>query len=222
MGEHDFPRDYVALDLETTGFYPDSCRITEIGAVRVRGGAVVDRFQQLIDPLKPIPARITQLTGIDGAMVAGQPPIEEARPRFLAWLGADGSEASGGAAAGAAAIPVPVVGHNVGFDIRFLDHASRRVAGRPFACVDYDTMQISRTLFPGQRRHRLVDLIQRFGIADTEEHRALSDAIQTYECLEWMRGWVLDRSGLFADEFRWTQVAADDGTGGAHRRMVRV
>ncbi|MBM6699715.1 3'-5' exonuclease [Bifidobacterium pullorum subsp. saeculare] len=207
MTDHDFPREYVALDLETTGFYPDSCRITEIGAVRVSDGAIVSRFQQLVNPLKPIPAQVTRLTGISDAMVADQPPLDEALPAFLAWLAAP---------AGA----LPVVGHNVGFDIRFLDHASRRVAGVPFACVDYDTMQISRALFPTQKRHRLVDLIQRFGIADTEEHRALSDAIQTHQCLEWMRGWVLDRSGLFADGFRFVPTPATDGTEALHQRLV--
>lgn len=207
MTDHIFPREYVALDLETTGFYPDSCRITEIGAVRVSDGTVTDRFQQLVNPLKPIPAPVTKLTGISDAMVADQPSIDEALPAFLTWMTAPAGT-------------LPVVGHNVSFDIRFLDHASRRVAGVPFACTDYDTMQISRALFPAEKRHRLVDLIQRFGIADTEEHRALSDAIQTYQCLEWMHNWVLDRSGLFTDGFRFVPTPATDGTEALHQRLV--
>ncbi len=76
----------------------------------------------------------------------------------------------------------PIVGHNVSFDLRFLDYNTRHIAGCGFACADYDTMQISRALFPAQRHHRLADLIVRFGIADNEEHRALSDAIQTQRC----------------------------------------
>ena len=58
MDDAVFPTDYVALDLETTGFYPNSCAITEIGAVRVREGHIVDQFQQLVNPLRPIPRQI--------------------------------------------------------------------------------------------------------------------------------------------------------------------
>lgn len=210
MTDNAFPRDYVALDLETTGFYPDSCGITEIGAVRVRDGRVTDRFQRLVDPGRPIPARVTELTGISDAMVAGLPPIGETLPEFVAWLDGDGDR--GGE---------PIVGHNVSFDIRFLDHASRRVAGGPFVCVDYDTMQISRTLFPEQRRHRLVDLIRRFDIADTEEHRALSDAIQTHQCFEWMGRYVRDSAGLFGG-YRFAPQPADDGTAATHERLLRL
>lgn len=81
-----FPTDYVALDLETTGFYPNRCAITEIGAVRVRGGRIVDQFQQLINPLCPIPRQITALTGITDAMVADHDPIDGVLPpiHFLA------------------------------------------------------------------------------------------------------------------------------------------
>ncbi|MDU2403278.1 MAG: 3'-5' exonuclease, partial [Bifidobacterium longum] len=153
-----FPTDYVALDLETTGFYPNSCAITEIGAVRVREGHIVDQFQQLVNPLRPIPRQITTLTGITDAMVADLDPIGEVLPRFIAWLAAP--------AAGPAV--EPIVGHNVSFDLRFLDYNTRHIAGCGFACADYDTMQISRALFPAQRHHRLADLIVRFGIADNE------------------------------------------------------
>ena len=75
MDDAVFPTDYVALDLETTGFYPNSCAITEIGAVRVREGHIVDQFQQLVNPLRPIPRQITTLTGITDAMVADLDPI---------------------------------------------------------------------------------------------------------------------------------------------------
>lgn len=186
------PLDYVALDLETTGFYPNSCRITEIGAVRVRGGVVTDRFSQLVNPLTAIPAQITRLTGITDAMVEDCPAIEEALPAFLAWLGdgcktGDSASMTGDKADDSGWVGETIVGHNVTFDLRFLDHAARRVLGRPFACDSIDAMRLSRTLYPGERRHRLADLIVRFGIADTEEHRALSDALQTHQCLEWMR-----------------------------------
>lgn len=213
MLESDFPRDYVALDLETTGFYPNSCRITEIGAVRVSDGTITDRFQELVNPGMPIPAQVVRLTGITDDMVADCDPIDMVLPRFLDWLAPlPGTVASD---------IVPVVGHNVGFDLRFLDHAARRVGANNggFACVDYDTMQISRTLFPNQRKHRLADLIQRFHIADVEEHRALSDAIQTHQCFEWMRNWTLDQAGLFGGEIHWASVPATDGTPTIQQRL---
>ena len=168
MDDAVFPTDYVVLDLETTGFYPNSCAITEIGAVRVR----------------------------------------EVLPRFIAWLATP--------AAGPAV--EPIVGHNVSFDLRFLDYNTRHIAGCGFACADYDTMQISRALFPAQRHHRLADLIVRFGIADNEEHRALSDAIQTQQCFEWMRHYVTEHHE--SEAIRWKQAPAKNSAEILHQQLV--
>ncbi|KOA59166.1 3'-5' exonuclease [Bifidobacterium breve] len=203
-----FPTDYVALDLETTGFYPNRCAITEIGAVRVRGGRIVDQFQQLINPLCPIPHQITALTGITDAMVADHDPIDGVLPQFISWL----------ADSNAAAETEPIVGHNVSFDLRFLDYNTRHIAGCGFACADYDTMQISRALFPKQSHHRLADLIVRFGIADNEEHRALSDAIQTQQCFEWMRHYVSEHHE--SSTIRWKQAPAKNSTEILHQQLV--
>ncbi|NEG70631.1 3'-5' exonuclease [Bifidobacterium choloepi] len=168
------PHDYVALDIETTGFSPRTEAITEIGAVRIRDGKIVGTFTQLVDPGKPIPSRITHLTGIGDAMVAGQPPIDIVMPTFIDWLASD-----------------IIVGHNVRFDLSFLTEAALRTVGHPagFHAPSLDTMTIDKRLFPSER-HRLADLIVRYGIADTEEHRALSDATQTYQCLEWQRRYI--------------------------------
>nr|WP_217626131.1 3'-5' exonuclease [Bifidobacterium santillanense] len=212
--------------METTGFYPNSCSITEIGAVRVRERRIVDRFQQLVNPLRPIPAQVVRLTGITDDMVAGLPTIDEVLPHFVAWLSAGVSadpdasyEADGESVA---AVPFePIVGHNVSFDIRFLDWNARHVLGDPFSCVDYDTMQISRTLFPYERHHRLLDLIQRFEIADNEEHRALSDAIQTQQCLEWMHRYTDRHAGRTGfGEARWNDVPAKNNDAVIHRQLT--
>ncbi|WP_373453085.1 3'-5' exonuclease [Bifidobacterium callitrichos] len=232
---HGFPTDYVTLDLETTGFYPNSCSITEIGAVRVRDRRIVDRFQQLVNPLRPIPAQVVKLTGITDEMVAGLPTIDEVLPRFVSWLSAgvsadpdasyepDSDSATGADSAAIAAVPFePIVGHNVSFDIRFLDWNARKVLGGPFSCVDYDTMQISRTLFPSQRHHRLLDLIQRFDIADNEEHRALSDAIQTQQCLEWMHRYTDRHAGRGFGSVDWTDVTAKGNDAVIHRQLTLI
>ncbi|KAB7786546.1 3'-5' exonuclease [Bifidobacterium cebidarum] len=203
-----FPRNYVTLDLETTGFYPNRCAITEIGAVRVRDGHIVDQFQELVNPLRPIPRQITALTGISDAMVADLDPIDDVLPRFISWL----------ADTQADSIAEPIVGHNVSFDLRFLDYNTRHIAGVPFACMDYDTMQISRVLFPAHKHHRLADLIVRFGIAENEEHRALSDAIQTQECLEWMHQYTAEHCDAAAID--WRSVPAKTSTEIIHQQLI--
>lgn len=176
--------------------------------VRVREGHIVDQFQQLVNPLRPIPRQITTLTGITDAMVADLDPIDEVLPRFIAWL----------ATPAAGPTVEPIVGHNVSFDLRFLDYNTRHIAGCGFACADYDTMQISRALFPAQRHHRLADLIVRFGIADNEEHRALSDAIQTQQCFEWMRHYVTEHHE--SEAIRWKQAPAKNSAEILHQQLV--
>ena len=169
------PMNYISLDLETTGFSAQHDRITEIGAVKVRDGKIVDRFTQLVNPGRRVSARITELTGISNEMLEDQPVIDDILGDFIHWTEND-----------------RLVGHNIKFDLSFLIANAERVfsdstrfAVRP--------MHIDRLLFPSER-HRLVDLIQRYGIGDVEEHRALSDATQTYQCLEWQRRYIGARS----------------------------
>ncbi|KFF31684.1 PolC-type DNA polymerase III [Bifidobacterium bombi] len=175
------PLDYVVLDTETTGLNSGSDRIIEIGAVKVRGRVVVDRFSVLVNPGRPLSGKIVELTGMTDSMLADQPPIKDVLPKFVRWIGDD-----------------VLVGHNLKFDMGFLgEEADRNGIDFPGpACID--TLQMSRAMFPQERHHRLKDLIQRFGIADAEEHRALSDAIQTQQCFEWMRQYVSQLGGTFA------------------------
>lgn len=168
------PKDYIALDLETTGLSAQRDRITEIGAVKIRDGRIADRYAQLVNPGVLISPRITQITGITNAMVEHQPAIEDVLEDFIDFLGDD-----------------MIIGHNVRFDMGFLAEAEHRKLQfvSNFRRPTLDTMTIDKRLFPTER-HRLVDLIRRYGIADTEEHRALSDATQTYQCLEWQRRYI--------------------------------
>ncbi|RSX55631.1 DNA polymerase III subunit epsilon [Bifidobacterium dolichotidis] len=170
------PTDYVALDLETTGFSPRYEDILEIGAVRVRNGRVAEEFSQLIRPNKQISPKVEQLTGITLDTVRDAPEIGDVIGDFVHWVGDD-----------------KLVGHNVRFDVAFLAMAAMRTAlGPQFRQPSYDTMSIDKRLFPSER-HRLADLIVRYGIADTEQHRALSDATQTYQCLEWQRRYIASK-----------------------------
>jgi DNA polymerase-3 subunit epsilon len=158
---------WVVVDLETTGGAPARGHgIIEIGALRVAGGRIVDRFAQLVHPGRRLPPFITGLTGITDAMLADQPPIAAVLPRFIAF------------AAGAV-----LVAHNASFDLGFLDAARRAIAGdvfdQPHAC----TLRLARRLLPQLRRRSLDALAGHFGIPLVDRHRALGDAQITVEVL---------------------------------------
>lgn len=165
------PEDYVVLDLETTGvsWYRDT--IIEFGAVKVVDRKPVDTYQQLVNPMRNLNPFITQLTGITPDMLEPAPTLDTVLPDFLRWCGDDA-----------------MIGHNImQFDIKFIDLAAQRILHHAVPNRIIDTLQMSRSMYPQYNRHRLVDLIQRFDIADVEEHRALSDAEQTQMCFEYMR-----------------------------------
>ncbi len=159
---------FVVVDLESTGGSPAQCGITEIGAVKVRGGEVLGEFQTLVNPAEPIPAFISVLTGITNAMVADSPRIESALPAFLEF------------AAGSV-----LVAHNAGFDISFLKAAARRT-GTPWPGFDVlDTLTLARQLVSRDEtpNHKLGSLAQVFGARTTPDHRALHDAQATVDVL---------------------------------------
>ncbi|MEE2040383.1 DEDD exonuclease domain-containing protein [Nocardiopsis sp. CT-R113] len=158
---------FVVLDLETTGTSATKARVTEVGAVRVRGGEVLGEFGTLVDPGVLIPANITLLTGITQSMVATAPPMEEVLPEVLAFLDAEPDTV--------------LVAHNAPFDTGFLKAACERHGvdwpGYPVV----DTLRLARALLPrGEtRNHRLATLAAFFGVPVTPNHRALDDARAT-------------------------------------------
>lgn len=162
--------DYVAIDIETTGL-DRNARIIELGAVRIRHGRKVASYSQLVNPQIPIPAKVTQITGITDRDVKGKPTIDKALPKFYAFCGHD-----------------TWIGHNIRrFDLPVIAREAERAGvGMPDVSF-YDTLEVSQTLLPQLDRHRLLDLIRYFGIAKTERHRAADDAAQTaqiFECLK--------------------------------------
>ncbi len=159
---------FVVVDLETTGGSPSASEITEIGAVKVRGGEVLGEFATLVNPGVPIPPTITVLTGITTAMVIAAPPITEVLPAFL--------EFSRGAV---------LVAHNAPFDIGFLKaDAARMDLAWPRPTV-VDTVRLARRVVTRDEapNHRLASLARLFGSATTPNHRALQDARATVDVL---------------------------------------
>ena len=159
---------FVVVDLETTGGSPVECGITEIGAVKVRGGEVVGEFQTLVNPGAAIPAFISVLTGITDSMVAGAPRIEAALPAFLEF------------AAGSV-----LVAHNAGFDISFLKAAARRTEHEWPGFAVLDTVHLARQLVHRDEvpNHRLASLAVLFRATTSPDHRALHDARATVDVL---------------------------------------
>ena len=162
--------DYVSIDIETTGLGSDA-RIIELGAVRIRHGRKVAEYSQLVNPEVPIPSKVTQITGITDRDVRRQPTISKALPRFLAFCGKD-----------------MLLGHNIErFDLPIIAKEAERV-GVTMPYVEFvDTLEVSQSLLPQLDRHRVVDLIRYFGIAQTERHRAADDAAQTAQIFEYLK-----------------------------------
>lgn len=166
--------DYVVVDTETTGFKPaGGAKLIEIGAVKVHNGNVIDCYGRLIDPHRPIPEHITDLTGITDTMVDGQPDIRDVLPEFNKWLGER----------------TIIMAHNATFDLSFLDAAMRTVGKERFFFphLFLDTLEMSRKIHPEKRSHKVADLIRDYGIGRDERHRALSDATQENMLYEAMR-----------------------------------
>ncbi|MGI8788610.1 MAG: 3'-5' exonuclease [Pyrinomonadaceae bacterium] len=167
--ETDFERrnfadtNFVVFDLETTGAKTPPCRITEIGAYRVRNGKITEEFQTLVNPEIPIPTFITQLTGISNRMVKNAPVFGEVAADFLDFIGDS-----------------VLVAHNAHFDMRFLNHEIGRIhkdyrVGNPSLC----TVRLSRRLLPHVENHRLKTLADYYSVALVNHHRASDDAYAT-------------------------------------------
>lgn len=159
---------FVVVDLETTGGRAGTDGITEIGAVKVRGGEVLGEFQSLVNPGVPVPARITVLTGITNAMVLPAPPIAEVLPSFLEFI------------RGAV-----LVAHNAPFDLGFL-RAAARETGHPWPGNQVvDTVRLARAVVTRDEvpNHKLSTLAALFRAEVSPDHRALSDARATVDVL---------------------------------------
>jgi DNA polymerase-3 subunit epsilon len=170
-----FDVTFCVLDLETTGGSPATCEITEIGAVKYCHGEEVGSFQTLVDPGAPIPASITMLTGITHAMVYDAPKIETVLPSFLEFIG-----------------DAVVVGHNVRFDMSFLNAAADRLGYARLENARVDTAALGRRLIRSEVRNlKLASLAAFFRSPVVPNHRALEDAKATAHVLHGL----LERAG---------------------------
>jgi len=150
--------EFVVFDIETTGLSFQNDRITEIGAVLIKGGEVLSVFNTFVDPECTIPEHITELTSITNEMVQGAPSQEKAVRSFLDFVG-----------------DRVLIAHNAGFDTSFI----RKVAddyGIPFPNTYLDTVALSRYVNPELKKHKLDTLAEYFKLGDFNHHRASDDA----------------------------------------------
>ncbi len=167
----------MVLDLETTGGSPKDCEITEVGAVKYRGGVQLGTFDTLVNPGVPIPPFITVLTGITESMVFPAPPIDEVLPPLLEFIGS-----------------AVIVGHNIRFDISFLDAA---LVARGYPRLNHrrvDTLGLARRLVRDEIPDlKLGTLAHHLRVSVSPCHRAYADAAATAEVLHAL----LERAGTF-------------------------
>jgi len=159
---------YVAFDLETTGLNVAFDRVVEIGAARFDAkGRVVDRFERLINPGRPISPSARAVNGLLDSDVADAPTASVVLPEFLAFL-AESPEA-------------PLIAHNAAFDAGFLGRELARLGAPAPACPTHDTLALARRKLPKLRNHKLDTLARHFGIEQAVVHRAGADALVTKE-----------------------------------------
>lgn len=154
-------RDYVVIDLETTGLNPKLDKIIEIGAVKVRDGKEVERFSTFIHPGKKLPARIVEITGITDADLEEAPLIEEIFADFLDFIGDD-----------------ILLGHNLIFDFSFVKKAAVNLKIK-FERNGIDTLRIARRFLTNLESKNLGFLCNFYGIS-LDAHRAYNDAYATH------------------------------------------
>ena len=157
--------DFVVVDVEATGAKTPPNRLIELGAYRIRGGQIVDKFLSLVNPEIPIPRFVMSLTGISNEMVKSAPVFAEVAPSWLDFVSDS-----------------VLVAHNAGFDTSFLNHEISRVyPGHRMLNPHLCTVRLSRRVLPDLSNHRLDTIASHFSIPIASRHRAGSDALATAE-----------------------------------------
>ncbi|HLT18106.1 MAG TPA: exonuclease domain-containing protein [Thermomicrobiales bacterium] len=172
----DFPADFVVLDVETTGLKPRHHRITEIAIISVNANGENLAWSTLVNPERGIPRQVSRLTGIDNQMVAGAPRFASVAQTVLELIG-----------------DRLIVGHNVDFDIGFLNAELAR-CGRPkLVNQSLDTLALADAMLTGLRRLALLDVSRHLGVEQSRAHRAMADAEATLGVLARLRAMALER-----------------------------
>ncbi|MFP4117748.1 MAG: PolC-type DNA polymerase III [Candidatus Woesearchaeota archaeon] len=167
--------EFVIVDLETTGLSARRHKITEIAAVKLKDGRIIDKFETLVNPGTPIPKHITKITGIDDEMVENAPSTRDALTDFLMFAG-----------------DATLVAHNASFDMSFLRHHAEDRLGLSILNPSLCTMQLSKSIVPEISSRALTSLCSFFGVANENAHRAMSDVKATYQVFNHLKDMMED------------------------------
>lgn len=160
---NEFPADYTLLDIETTGLSYYNNEIIELSAIKVRDDKIINEFSMLVKPDGSISAFITHLTGISEDMVKNAPHIKDVLHKFLEFLSDD-----------------IIIGHNVKFDINFIQANLSKYLNIELKNEHVDTMRLARR-YCKLPSHKLKSLAKHYNVNIEGHHRALNDCIITYE-----------------------------------------
>lgn len=175
-----FPANYTVIDLETTGLNPLTESIIEVAGLKVNNGKVVDCFTSLVSPMTPVSEFIQEFTGITDEMLWDAPSASDIIPRFIDFIGSD-----------------PVVGHNVVFDVSFLQRWIYEFTAENFSNDYVDTLRFARKIYPELRHHKLSTLIDYLQLSSDTFHRALGDCHMTHALFQRIEQDTLMKFGSF-------------------------
>ncbi len=173
---------YCVLDLETTGFSAVTEKITEVGIMKVKNGEVIDEFSCFVNPEKPIPQRVVEVTNITDDMVKDAETIDKVFPKILEFLGDS-----------------IIVAHNAKFDVGFLKQ-NAKVLGYEFDYTVLDTLTLAKDVFPNMKKYKLGKIADELGIKVEVAHRALDDVDTTVKVFNVMLDKLRDRGVTTVEE----------------------
>lgn len=154
--------EFVIFDIETLGLNSHKNEIIEIGAVKIKAGRTIERFSELVNPMKKVPAHITEITSITDAMLADKPTIDIVIKKFVDFIGS-----------------AVLVAHNAPFDMGFIKRDIKKYLKIDFKPSVIDTLQMARDLFPELKRFGLADMNKALGLSLEKHHRAVDDSQAT-------------------------------------------
>ena len=186
----DIDTEYCVLDLETTGFSFRTEKITEVGIMKIKNGEVIDSFETFVNPEKPIPYRVVEVTNITDDMVKDAPKIDEVFPKILEFIGDS-----------------VLVAHNADFDIGFLKYNASQL-GYTLENTYLDTLRLAKELFPNYKKYKLGIIAENLGIKVEVAHRALDDVDTTVKVLKVMMNMLKEKGAKTVNDI--DKVAADE------------
>ena len=186
----DINTTYCVLDLETTGFSFRTEKITEVGIMKYKNGEVIDSFETFVNPQKPIPSKVIEVTHITDEMVKDAPTIEEVFPKILKFIGDS-----------------VLVAHNADFDIGFLKHNAAEL-GYKLENTYIDTLRLAKDLFPEYKKYKLGLIAENLGIKVEVAHRALDDVDTTVKVFRIMLDMLKEKGAKTVDDI--DKVAVDE------------